>query len=143
MNEKNNVFVVIDTNVLVSALYSKNKSSNPSIILNKIFDGSIIPLYNKEILKEYQEVLSRAKFNFPKVLIDRIISYFLNNGIAIERAEILSISFPDPDDIVFYEVKMGLEDSYLVTGNIKHFPKEPYIVTPAEFILILKKFNIL
>ena len=41
MKEKNNIFVVIDTNVIVSALYSKEKISNPSIILNKIYGGSI------------------------------------------------------------------------------------------------------
>jgi hypothetical protein len=29
------------------------------------------------------------------------------------------------------------EDSYLVTGNIKHFPKRPFIVTPAEMLQVI------
>ena len=26
------------------------------------------------------------------------------------------------------------EDAYLVTGNIKHFPRTPIVVTPAEMV---------
>lgn len=29
--------------------------------------------------------------------------------------------------------------SYLETGNIKHFPKTPIVVTPAEMLEILQK----
>ncbi|MCQ2072302.1 MAG: PIN domain-containing protein [Bacteroidaceae bacterium] len=46
--------------------------------------------------------------------------------------------FPDPKDIVFYEVALSKEGSFLVTGNIKHFPKDPIVVTPAEFLDIFK-----
>lgn len=31
------------------------------------------------------------------------------------------------------------DDAYLITGNIKHFPKKEYIVTPTEMMAILKK----
>ena len=46
---------VIDTNVLVSALFSFSGNSNPSIIIRKIIYGVITPLYNEEILGEYEE----------------------------------------------------------------------------------------
>ena len=46
-------------------------------------------------------------------------------------------SFPDPKDLVFYEVKMSKEDAYLVTGNLKHFPNTPFVVTPKEMMEIL------
>lgn len=48
---------------------------------------------------------------------------------------------PDPKDLVFYEVCMAKrnEDSMLVTGNIKHFPIKPYIVTPNELLEIINK----
>jgi hypothetical protein len=46
---------------------------------------------------------------------------------------------------VFYEVVMDMrkeEDSYLVTGNIKHFPEKPFIVTPRQMIgIILESFK--
>ena len=32
-----------------------------------------------------------------------------------------------------------LDEAYLVTGNIKHFPVKPYIVTPKEMLEIMHK----
>ena len=46
---------------------------------------------------------------------------------------------PDMKDVPFYEVVLEKrnDNAYLVTGNIKHFPKEPFIVTPRELLDIL------
>ena len=47
---------------------------------------------------------------------------------------------PDPEDIVFYAVTMEKrqdQEAYLVTGNIKHFPEKPFVVTPREMLAIL------
>ncbi len=60
------------------------------------------------------------------------------NGIRGERVPSAE-KFPDPKDIVFYEVAMSKEDAYLVTGNKKHFPDTPIVVTPAEMVEILKE----
>jgi len=46
---------------------------------------------------------------------------------------------PDEDDRVFYEVTLSKDDANLVTGNLKHFPKTPIVVTPAEMLEILSK----
>ena len=51
--------------------------------------------------------------------------------------------FPDPKDIVFYEVAMSKEDAYLVTGNTKHFPKKPIVVTPSEMLEIMESRGII
>ena len=51
--------------------------------------------------------------------------------------------FPDPKDIVFYEVTLSKEDAYLVTGNKKHFPDKPIVVTPAEMVEILRERGLL
>lgn len=133
------IYAVIDTNVLVSALFSISGHSNPSIIIRKIIEGVITPLYNEEILAEYEEVLNRDKFPFRKADIDWIISTFLDYGISLGRTAISDEEFLDKDDIVFYEVALSKEDSFLVTGNIKHFPKKPFIVTPAEMLTIINE----
>mgnify|MGYP006330966641 FL=1 len=133
------IYAVIDTNVLVSALFSISGHSNPSIIIRKIIDGDITPLYNEEILAEYEEVLNRDKFPFRKADIDWIISTFIDYGISLGRTAVSDEEFTDIDDIVFYEVALSKEDSFLVTGNIKHFPKKPFIVTPAEMLTIIYK----
>ena len=130
------VYAVIDTNVLVSALFAKHQNSAPVLVLDKIFDEIIIPMYNEEILAEYIEVLHRPRFPFTEEAITSVISAFIEVGISAER-EANSDVVKDPKDVVFYEVAMSRGDSYLVTGNIKHFPAVSRVVTPNEILEIL------
>lgn len=130
------IYAVIDTNVLVSALLASHADSATVMVMNAVIKGDIIPMYNKEILKEYEEVLSRKKFHFSKSLIRQYLKFFSSVGIASERVHSME-DLPDPKDIVFYEVALSKEDAFLVTGNTKHFPKTPVVVTPAEMLRIL------
>ena len=98
----------------------------------------IVPLYNDEILEEYKSVLSRPKFHLNLSLIETVIKAIITDGLNIDRTPAADIEFPDPKDIVFYEVALSVEDSYLVTGNIRHFPVKPFVVTPAEMVRILE-----
>jgi len=130
-------YAVIDTNVLVSAMLNHN--SVPGSIIDLAFDGPIVPVLNHSIEKEYREVLSRPKFHLPSDLIEDILSSFHQRSLCVD-AEGLNIELPDPKDRVFYEVVMEErkdEDAYLVTGNIKHFPERPYIVTPRQMLNII------
>ncbi|MBO4875217.1 MAG: putative toxin-antitoxin system toxin component, PIN family [Bacteroidales bacterium] len=137
--ENNNIYAVIDTNVIVSALISSNDKSNPTVIVRAVLRGEIKPVYNDEILSEYTEVLSRDKFHIQKSDIDLVISHIIKIGLKVERKEAVGEIFPDPKDVVFYEVALSKEDSYLVTGNIKHFPKVDFVVTPAEMLAIINE----
>ena len=130
-------YVVIDTNVLVSAVLKSH--SVPGSIVELAFDGPIIPILNEAIEKEYREVLSRPKFHLPEDLIEGIMSTFHKRAIYVD-AEHLDVELPDPKDLVFYEVVMEErkeEETYLVTGNIRHFPNRPFIVTPREMLDII------
>jgi hypothetical protein len=86
----------------------------------------------------YKEVLSRDKFNLQKQNVDTVINHFKRSGLKMERTKALNEVFPDSKDVVFYEVTLSKDDAYLVTGNIKHFPQKPFVVTPAEMVAILK-----
>jgi len=105
-------------------------------VLDAIFQGEIVPLYNDEIIAEYEDVLRRSKFHFTPSLVDKYLKSICKLGIPSERVKSDEV-FPDKDDVVFYEVALSKEDAYLVTGNTKHFPKTPIVVTPAEMIEIL------
>ncbi len=133
------IFAVIDTNVLVSSLFSPDGSSNPSRVIAAVLHGLITPLYNHEIIEEYRDVLSRDIFNFKSSLVDDLISVFTSFGLYTDRTDCGKEFFPDRDDIVFYEIAMSVKDSYLVTGNIKHFPKKCFVVTPAQMMDILRQ----
>ena len=132
-------FAVIDTNVIVSALIAKSPDSNPVKIIRAITQERIIPLFNDEILDEYRTVLSRARFQIDPVLIRAVLDAFIADGLSLERTPAIEEEFPDVKDIVFYEVVLSREDSYLVTGNIKHFPSKPFVVTPAQMVAILER----
>jgi predicted nucleic acid-binding protein len=100
----------------------------------------VIPLYNESILNEYIEVLNRKKFSFTESMISATLKVIIDYGITLDSKE-SGISLPDPKDLVFYEVALSQEDSFLVTGNIKHFPKKPFIVTPTEMLAIINEMK--
>lgn len=128
---------VIDTNVLVSAMLKGN--SVPGLVLKHVFSGNLIPVFNDKILEEYREVLYRKKFSFSEEDVHIVLESLKEQGISIDAGK-LDIELPDVKDVVFYEVvmeKRKKDSAYLVTGNIKHFPKEPFVVTPREMLEIL------
>lgn len=131
-------YAVVDTNVLVSALLAtlKVKESSPLKILHSILDGAIIPIFNDEIIDEYREVLHRPKFQFPEDAIEQVLNAISILGVHSDRIKSEDIC-DDPEDVVFYEVTLSVDEAYLITGNIKHFPIKPFIVTPAQMIEIL------
>lgn len=131
------VYAVVDTNVLVSALLSSHNDSATSQVLSLLVGGWITPLYNEEILVEYADVLHREKFNFSDEDIKLILTSVIEFGIESERLTSREI-FPDPKDVVFYEVALSTDGTFLVTGNTKHFPKNPIVVTPAELVSIIR-----
>jgi len=130
------IYAVIDTNVIISALLSPHSDSSTALIRSHLLDGSIVPLYNEEIYQEYLDVLHRPKFHLPEALIDGILDAISGKGIMLGRTKTEEV-FTDPKDVVFYEVALSKEGSYLVTGNTKHFPATPIVVTPAELLKIL------
>lgn len=136
-------YAVIDTNVLVSALLSSKADSAVVQVFDKIFDSEIIPLYSTEIVKEYNEVLSRKKFNFDPFFVSYAVSNIISRGIEINPKP-SGIQLIDMKDLVFYEVVLEKKDdgAYLITGNKKHFPNDPIVVTAAEFLEIINNSNI-
>ena len=134
-------YVVIDTNVLVSALITRNENSPMVQILRFLANGNIVPVYSDEIVKEYNEVLIREKFKLSESLIINLLKDIMDNGLKITELAEVTETMPDPNDIVFYAVTLSAQDkdAFLVTGNGKHFPEKPFVVTPSELVEILKQ----
>lgn len=130
-------YAVIDTNVLVSSMLTSNPDSTIAKIINYVRLDSIIPLFDDTIMEEYQAVLSRDRFHFNIERINELLTLIKTKGIHCSREAVTDV-FPDPDDIVFYEVAMSRDDSYLVTGNLKHFPKNGRVVSPADMVYIIE-----
>lgn len=125
------IFAVIDTNVIVSAMLSKNSDSSVIKVLNAVLSKRIVPMYNSEILSEYREVLARKKFRLPPLLVSSVIDQIEKQGVSSERI-CSNEYFPDSDDRVFYEVALSKDDAYLVT------PKTRVVVSPSEMLDVLE-----
>ena len=109
------------------------------VIVELTFSGTIVPVFNEQIIKEYRDVLSRPKFHFIEEIISTVVDEIERLGLFVD-AEELDIEMPDPKDRVFYEVVMEerkSDDAYLVTGNLKHFPEKPFVVTPRQMLEII------
>lgn len=128
-------YAVIDTNVLVSALLSDKNDTATVQVMSKVITGEIIPVYSNIITKEYREVLSRKKFGFSGDLIEYLLSAIEKYGMLVDPSP-SGIALLDRKDVPFYEVVLEKrnDNAFLVTGNIRHFPKEPFIVTPRELL---------
>jgi putative PIN family toxin of toxin-antitoxin system len=126
--------VVIDTNVLVSALLTRG--GLPEAVINLAISGEVQWFSSESILAEYEDVLKR-----PRLAIDSGKSA---DAMAKIRATVSVVSpavrvaaASDPDDNQFLECAEAAQAHYVVTGNIRHFPevwKGTRIVTPREFI---------
>ena len=93
-------YAVIDTNVLVSALLAKHADSSPVAVVGKLLDGTVIPVFSKTILKEYHDVLHRAKFGFQPVSVDVFLREVARRGVLLEPGR-TDIVLPDMKDVPF------------------------------------------
>lgn len=136
-------YAVIDTNVIVSALLSNHADAATVQLVGRLIGGEIIPVYSEEIMREYHEVLSRKKFMFDADMINYVLSAVEKYGVLVEPS-VTGTVLQDMKDLPFYEVVMEKREdgAYLVTGNLKHFPVEPFIVTARQMLDILDKNNL-
>ncbi|MDR0843164.1 MAG: putative toxin-antitoxin system toxin component, PIN family [Acidobacteriota bacterium] len=121
---------VLDTNVIVSAVIQP--LGKPARIFDLFMAKKIDLVVNEVILDEYEAVLRRPKFDFPFSLVTGILTYIratATDAFSIPQPETVS----DPDDQVFYDLAKT-SDAVLVTGNTKHYPPDPKIMTPAQFL---------
>ncbi|NCO67324.1 MAG: putative toxin-antitoxin system toxin component, PIN family [Nitrospirae bacterium] len=135
MGEKKKLRVVLDTNVLVSALLFKGK-------LSKIVDlwerGRIIPLISRETFDEFKKVIAYPKFSLTaseiRTIIEENILPFFE---VVEANEVIKDACKDRDDDKFLSCAVSARAAYLVTGDtdllvMKNF-KGVKIITPRDF----------
>jgi putative PIN family toxin of toxin-antitoxin system len=122
---------VLDTNVVVSAMLSPG--GNPSFILNAVLDGKLLFYYNWAVMSEYEEVLFRPVFGFNATRVRLLIDTLADIGI-LETPLTSDIAMIGQSDRAFFDVASAAE-VFLVTGNLRHYPKERFIITSAEMAL--------
>ena len=122
------MLVVLDTNVLVSALLSP--TGKPAQIFRRYLNGEFQLCVDERILSEYETVLRRPKFKFSSQHVS-VLMHFIRSHCLNVIAAPLDIPFIDPADKKFYEVAAQY-NATLLTGNLKHFPPSPFVKTVHE-----------
>ena len=125
---------VFDTNVVVSGLL--NPHGIPGRLLDLVLARRARLVYDDRVLREYFEVLTRAKFGFGE---ESLRVFF---GIFPFQERVLAQpwchgALPDPTDAPFLEVALA-GGVPLVTGNLRHFPEAcrgpAEVLSPAEWM---------
>ena len=122
--------IVLNTNILVSALWSPGRGA--SEILHAVFAGRFTVCYDHRILEEYDRVLHYSKFPFAEWEINAVLEPIVKNGISVIPNPLPNTPFTDESDRKFFEVARFC-GALLVTGNRRHFPDEPDIMTTSDF----------
>ncbi len=126
--------IVLDTNILVSA------ALKPEGLPRTVFVVSITKparLYVSDaILHEYREVLARPEFRIRKGLRQQFLQLIRNRARMVRPRRAVHAA-KDADDNKFLECADAARADYLVTGNLRHFPrfwKNTKVITAREFI---------
>jgi putative PIN family toxin of toxin-antitoxin system len=124
---------VIDTNVVVSALMTPTGHS--AKIISLIYEGKLILDVCDDIVSEYTDVLSRPSFYFPGDLIKEWLNLVTDKGYFVKFGQ-SEIEMIDESDRVFYDLAVAAKATQ-ITGNLKHFPPENFIMNPADFLKMM------
>lgn len=125
----------MDTNVIVSAVLTP--TGKAAEVLDFIInDDEVLLFYSPGILAEYEQVLSYSRLSIDQDQSARVVRQVRSIGCMIDP--IISEGFmSDESDRIFNDTAR-MSNAILVTGNVKHFPDEACIMTPAAFLLEFK-----
>ncbi len=133
--------VVLDTNVLVSALILRGKTSE---LVNLWREGRIIPVLTRDTFIEFRRVLQYPKFSLSEGEIENIVQReVLPFFEVVEPVATVSGACRDPDDDKFLACAVSAKVSFLVSGDMDLCSLTEFrgirIVTPDQILAVLCK----
>lgn len=133
------VTVVLDTNVLISALLGHGK---PRSLVSKLFAGHVI-VTSKQMMAELGDVLSREKFlEVRNAQTDEFLLLLVSRTLLVTIRQPPKIVAEDPDDDTVLATAYEGQAEYLVSGDkhllrLREF-KRIKIVTVSAMLKILR-----
>lgn len=135
--------VIVDTNVLVSGLLSKESGSPLAAILDGMLNGRFPFLLSPQLLAEYREVLLRPRVQHYHGLneteVDAILTEIALHGIWRESVE--TVLAPDPNDNHLWRLLLAVPGSILITGDralLQNPPEYASILSPRDYIELIR-----
>ena len=133
--------IVLDTNVVISALRSKNGASYKLLSLVgtdqfEIHDSVALVLEYEDVIQRHREKLRLSKED-ASIFIDSLCSMAQHHKIYFLWRPFLS----DPNDELVLELAVAAKCEYIVTHNIRDFSGSEKFgiqaITPREFLQII------
>jgi putative PIN family toxin of toxin-antitoxin system len=113
--------IVIDTNVLISAALKPSGLEAQVFVL--VAYRAVELCLSAETLAEYGEVLARPKFaGLDAERVSELLDLITEEAVMVTPAQRVAASI-DESDNRFLECAVAARADYLVTGNLRHFPK--------------------
>jgi len=135
--------IVIDTNIIVSALLSRDGSYSRAVI-EKVFNRSMTPLIGEALFNEYTEVNNRSDIFKSCVLNEKerleFLQAYLKCCLWCKIYYKWRPNLQDEGDNHIIELAVAGGAKYIITKNIKDLKsgellfEKLQIVTPDEFI---------
>jgi len=129
--------VVLDTNVLVSALLKPE--SLPAAVLLLALSGRVQLCVSEPVLAEYEAVIRRPRLKCAADVIEGAMRAMRTQGRRVEPTMGVC-ACGDPEDNKFLACAEASDADHLVTGNKRHFPdrwKNTLVVGPRQLIELL------
>jgi len=129
--------LVLDTNIIVSAVLKPDGLQRTVLLLAMTRPARLF--VSAPILSEYRMVLSRPELKIRKGLRQQFLRLIEDRGHMVSPTRQIRVT-RDPDDNIFLECADAARADFLVTGNLRHFPrfwKQTKIVTSREFITLI------
>jgi len=126
--------LVLDTNIVVSA--ALNPDGLPRTVMTMALTKPARLFVTDAVFAEYQEVLARPEFKIKKGTRLRFVQLIKDRARLVKARRVVRAA-KDPGDDKFLECADAARADYLITGNLRHFPrfwKSTKVVTAREFI---------
>ena len=129
--------VVIDTNVLVSALLSPHGA--PAGVVALAVAGQLQLCADGRLWSEYVEVLARPRFAFDPAAVTAVLDCLHAQAVFV-AASPWPDTLPHPADAMLLEVASAANAVAVITGNTAHLPEHArrriLVQTPGEFLAV-------
>ncbi len=130
--------VILDTNILISALISSGSSSK---IIDMLINDEFLHITSQNILKEVESVGRRDKFRhyFSLQTFKKFLLIINQTSTIVIPAPTIPLQYQsiDTSDNIFIATILESNPDFFITGNIKHFTHIKtltHVISPAEFI---------
>jgi len=131
---------IIDTNILVSGIITKNPASPTCLIVDGMLQASFSFLLSVELLKEYRKVLLRPAIQNQHKLIEADVDHILDtvviNAIMREPAT-ANEQAPDRNDQHLWDLLAAGKEAVLITGDkllLANPPESAGVISGQSFL---------